>query len=410
MLLRSEVRVLALMLLAPLSALAADPPPAHPLSRAVREGSVSLDLRYRFESVEQEDFDERARASLLRSRVQLESARVGGVSAFLEVDNVSAIGVDDYNSTENGKVEFPTIADPEGTNVNQAWLEFAARNLNATLGRQRILLDNMRIIGSKPWRNNEQTYDGLRLRWQAMPALAFDGSYVNQVNRIFGPDDGANPARWHGDNFFLHATYGLAQDQELVAFAYLLDVDAQSGYTAGQTVNNSSDSFGLEYRGEFSEVKLRAAVVTQTDAAASELDYRAPYYVVEVTAPLAGVRFTASHEVLGSDNDSGFDTPLANGHRHNGWADMFLSTPGDGLRDTSLSVEGKVGALGLTARYHDFRAEASSVDFGSELDLQAHWEVSERLTATLKAAVFDSKSADRYADTTKAWVILRFRL
>ena len=75
-----------------------------------------------------------------------------------------------------------------------------------------------------------------------------------------------------------------------------------------------------------------------------------------------------------------------------------------------VSVEGRLGAVDLTARYHDFRAEASSVDFGREVDLQARWQVNSRLTATLKAAVFDSESADRYADTTKAWFILRFRL
>ena len=61
-------------------------------------------------------------------------------------------------------------------------------------------------------------------------------------------------------------------------------------------------------------------------------------------------------------------------------------------------------------RYHDFRAESSSITFGRELDFQAQWTVSKRLTATLKAAFFDSKTADRYPDTTKAWVMLQYRL
>ena len=131
---------------------------------------------------------------------------------------------------------------------------------------------------------------------------------------------------------------------------------------------------------------------------------------MELAAPFAGLDVKASYEVLGADNGVGFSTPLANGHKHNGWADKFLSTPGDGLRDAWVSVEGRFGNVDLTARFHDFRADASGTDFGNEVDLQARWQLNKRLTATLKAAVFDSRDSSRYADTTKAWFILRFRL
>lgn len=375
----------------------------------VTQGSAELDFRYRYEWVDQDGFDDRAKASLLRSRLTLESGPLGPISASFEIDNVSNVGPDDYNSTENGQVDFPTVADPQGTDINQVFLKLATPRLEGGLGRQRIVLGDMRFIGSKPWRNNEQTYDGGRLQWKATSGLSFDASYVARVNRIFGPDDGFNPADWRGDSVFLRSDFRLAEKHQLGAFLYALDVDTQAGFSAAQTVNNSSKSTGLEYHGEFSGVKLRTAVAVQRDAGRSELSYRADYYVVELHAPYAGLEFKAAYEVLGADNGVGFATPLANGHRYQGWADRFLATPADGLKDAWVSVNGKIGAVALTGRYHDFRAEASSETFGQELDLQAQWSVNGYLTATLKTAVFDSKAPSRYPDTTKAWLIMQLR-
>ncbi|MEM6775128.1 MAG: alginate export family protein [Pseudomonadota bacterium] len=375
----------------------------------IAQGSAELDFRYRYEWVDQDGFNSRAKASLLRSRLTLESGPIGPFAARFEIDNVANVGPADYNSTENGKVDFPTVADPQGTDINQAFLKLATPRLEAGLGRQRIVLGDRRFIGSKPWRNNEQTYDGGRLLWKASTGLSFDASYVARVNRIFGPDDGFNPADWRGDSVLLRSDYRFSDRQQLAAFLYALDVDAQAGFSAAQTVNNSSHSVGLEYHGEFSGVKLRSALAIQRDAGESELSYRADYYVVELHAPYAGLEFKAAYEVLGADNGVGFATPLANGHRYQGWADRFLATPADGLKDAWVSVNGRIGAVALTGRYHDFRAESSSETFGRELDLQAQWSVNDYLTATLKTAVFASKAPGRYPDTTKAWLIMQLR-
>ncbi|MEM8491315.1 MAG: alginate export family protein [Pseudomonadota bacterium] len=384
--------------------------PGSLLDQAIAAGSANLDLRYRYESVEQEGFDATARASLLRSRLTLSTANIRGFSATLEVDNVSSVGAEDYNSTENGKRSFPTIADPEGTNFNQGYIRYSQDELRITGGRQRILLGDMRFIGSKPWRQNEQTYDGIRLQWTGASKLSVDASYVNRVNRIFGPDDGANPADWRGDSYFLRAGYPLGDDHSVSAFAYSVDVGGQDGFGAGKTVNNSSDSLGIEYKGKYTGIDLRLAWATQTDGGASELDYRSGYYFIELGGSVNRVGLRAGHEVLGGDNGVGFATPLANGHKYNGWADKFLATPGDGLEDTWVSLSGPLGPVALTARYHDFRAEDSSAEFGSEVDLQAQWKVSEAFTATLKAGLFNSDSPDRFDDTDKLFLILQLKL
>ncbi|MEM1111872.1 MAG: alginate export family protein [Pseudomonadota bacterium] len=378
---------------------------------AIKQGSIKLDLRHRLERVEQDGFDENARASLLRSRLSLESGSLHGFSGFVEIDDVTSIGADEYNSTENGNIDYPTIADPEGTDLNQALLAFAHEGFDARGGRQRITLNNRRFVGSKPWRNNEQTYDGLRVRWSPNEVFTLDASYVNRVNRIYGPDDdGSNPADWKGDSVFVLVQYTLVEGHTLSGFGIGLDVENQSGFTDGQTINNSSDTLGVEYRGGMGELSLQASYARQSDAGSSELDYDADYYVIEIGARALGLSFKAAQEVLGADNGVGFATPLANGHGFQGWADKFLGTPGDGIEDTWLSIGGAVGPVQMLARYHDFRAEASSVKYGTEVDLQADWKATERFSTTLKAGLFATDDPQRYDDTDKVWLILQYKL
>lgn len=360
--------------------------------------------------MDEESFDDPARASLLRSRGFIQTPVYRGFSARFEVDDVHSIGADDYNSTENGQSQFPVVADPEGAAVNEAWLRFASGDTNAKLGRQRIRLGTQRFIGTKPWRNNEQTYDGLRLVGSPLEGLTLDASYVYNISRIFGPDDGSNPADWRGDSVFLHSDYRLDKRHAVSAFAYRLDVDRDSAYAAAKTVNNSSDTFGLEYRGSFDRLKARASWALQSDGGESELSYTADYYLVELTAALDRFTLKGAFEVLGGDTEAGFATPLAAAHGVQGWADKFLSTPADGVEDLWVSIEHKVGPVRLIAAYHDFRAEASSEAYGTEIDLLANWQVSRSLRFEAKFAAFDSESKERFDDTTKAWLTVQFML
>jgi hypothetical protein len=199
------------------------------LADAVRNGKASVDFRYRYEYVDQDGFDDEAEASLMRSRVTLESAPVHGFTGLIEGDNITNIGVNDYNSTENGQTQYPVIADPEGTEVNQIWLKYSGEGFTGTGGRQRINHARQRFVGGVAWRQNEQTYDGGRIQWAPVGKLSLDFSYVYNVNRIFGPDDGANPADLEGDNFFALADYQLLENHKLSAYGYFLDFDEQGG-------------------------------------------------------------------------------------------------------------------------------------------------------------------------------------
>jgi predicted porin len=270
---------------------------------------------------------------------------------------------------------------------------------------------SQRFIGGVAWRQNEQTYDGFRADWKGGPGLSADLSYVYNVNRIFGPDAGpVQPKQLEGDNYFARLGWQIAESHSLTAFSYILDIDEEEDYPAGRSVDNSSDTYGLEYAGAIGPVDVKAAYATQSDGGDSNLSYDAGYYMAEVAATFFGIKGTAGYEVLEGDDGVGFKTPYATLHKFQGWADKFLVTPGDGIEDAYVGLAGALGPVKLAAIYHDFQANDSSADFGTELDLVATYPVTKNLTVQLKYAAFESDDEDRYTDTDKAWVTVQLKI
>ena len=68
---------------------------------ALTGGKPSLDVRYRYESVDQNNALKNADASTLRLRFGYETGEYKGFGVMLEGEHLSAIGDDDYNSTTN---------------------------------------------------------------------------------------------------------------------------------------------------------------------------------------------------------------------------------------------------------------------------------------------------------------------
>ena len=162
--------------------------------------------------------------------------------------------------------------------------------------------------------------------------------------------------------------------------------------------------------GKIGPVGLQAAYATQSDAGDSNLDYDADYYKLEGDISFAGLKANLGYEVLGADNGVGFKTPLATLHKFQGWADKFLTTPGDGIEDAYVTVAGKLGPVKLAATYHDFQAESSSTDFGTELDIIATWAINKQFSVQGKYAAFDTDDSSRYQDTDKVWLTLQLKL
>ena len=191
-----------------------------------RGGDIGLDLRYRFENVEQDDKPSTAEANTLRLRLRLESGVVGGFSALVELDHIEALGDPRYDDTRNGLMNYPVIADPQGTDFNQYWLQWrGARETGLRAGRQRIAFGNERFVGAVGWRQNEQTFDALRLDTKAIPGAVANYAYVDRVQRVFGPDSGVPPATLSSDSHLFDVRSTSLPVGTLVFHAELLDFE-----------------------------------------------------------------------------------------------------------------------------------------------------------------------------------------
>lgn len=354
------VTAAAAMLLTPLTS-ASDS-----IADAIKAGEAHLDFRLRYEDVDQENpANKGGEALTLKTRLNYKTGAFNGLTSFIEVDNVSAFDKNSYNSTINGQGTKSVIADPTGTEVNQAWLQYSNWDTTFKYGRQRINLDGQRFVGGVGFRQNEQTYDAFSVTNKSLESTEFFYARVNNVNRIFGEQHSGSDHS--SDSDLLHVKFTGLENIVVSAYAYLLDSEDVARF--------STDTYGIRLAG-----KVPADAMTfgytleyarQEDADNNTLKYDADYMLAEASLAIRGVNVTLGYEVLGSDDGAAaFITPLATLHKFQGWTDQFLKTPAEGIADVYFSVGGKLAGVKLLAVYHEFTADEKNVlnddDLGSE--------------------------------------------
>jgi len=375
---------------------------------AITGGTPSVNARLRYEHAESDAADD-ADALTLRTRLGYSTAPFHGLRGFIEFENVTSIGDDDrYNQagTNPGGSNRTVIADVEGTEVNQAYLEMICPATDITVigGRQRIILGNARFIGNVGWRQNEQTYDGVLAKSGNYGGLELLYGYVSGVNRIFGQENGTEPsgaapnaATYDADSHLVNVSYSPCKGFASTAYAYLLDLGDGAVGAA-----NSSDTYGINCVVSYDNedglggaAELEYARQSDNSATTATADYSANYIKADVSGKMGIVGAGVGYELLGSDNGAAFRTPLATGHKFNGWADVFLTAPADGLQDlyAYASVKCPKG-IGPTVKvvYHSFESDAGSIDYGNELDVVAVQKLGERFTLIAKYANYSADS------------------
>jgi hypothetical protein len=369
-----------------------------------------LDTRLRFEDVEQDGMAQTAEAITLRARLGFESGKVAGTALLAEGEFIRPIG-EDYNSTINGNTAFPVVADPRSSELNRLQLTNTSLPLTTvTLGRQRIVLDDQRFVGDVGWRQNEQTFDAIRIVNKGVQRLTLDVTYLDQVNRVFGRE--SPQGRYHGDSVLANASYDAAAGK-LTAFAYRIDIEPLAGVP--NAVRDASQTLGMRFAGSRplgqTKVSYVASYANQQETAQNPLSFDLDYGLGEVSAAYGSYSLGAGVEILEGNGAKGFTTPLATLHKFQGWADKFLVTPADGIDDRYLTAGfarkhwAALDMLSIVASYHRYAAERGSLRYGSEADVQAQakWR---RVTGTLKFAGY---RADRLlTDTTKWWLQLEY--
>lgn len=370
----------------------------------IEDGDAGLDLRYRLELVDQDGFSKNATASTLLTKLWFKTGEVSGFSAYVEGTNTLVIGKETYNNTVNGNITRPVVADPDTTELNQAYIQYKNDFVTLRGGRQGINLGNQRFVGTVGFRQNDQTYDSVAMIATPAEGLTAVYGYVWNVNRIFGEDHPLGDLDTNTHVFNL--SYDGLDFGKLTAYGYLIDLDDAAVYGL------SSATYGVRLDGkravsEAVKVGYELEYAKQTDYEDNPADYSADYWHLSANATSAGFTGAVGYEVLGSDNGVSFKTPLATLHKFNGWADKFLGTPAGGLRDFYASAAYKLpgdtglGGTLLKVVYHDFQSDVGDTSYGSEIDFLISKKINKQFTASVKAAFYN---ADQFAtDTNKIW-------
>ncbi|MEM7576300.1 MAG: alginate export family protein [Planctomycetota bacterium] len=357
---------------------------------ALASGTVKGNIRFRSEFADVRGFED-SWANTVRTRLGYETQEWQGFKAYVELEDIRAMDDDRYNAAGlNGQPSRSVIADPEDTELNQLWASYSVPvdgvKLTLKPGRQVIAFDDQRFVGHVGWRQDNQTFDAASVMTDlGLDGLAVQYSYLWQINRIFGEF-----RDWDSDSHLLNVSYDVNGLGKLTGFAYLLDF-------SGDSPANSSQTYGVRLAGkkqidETFTLPYQASVAFQEDYADNPVDYDAIYYMVDAGLAVKDIgTFGAGYEVLGSDDGNfAFRTPLATGHKFNGFADVFLVTPNDGLEDVYVYFAPANLPWGLKGKvaYHWFSGNEDIASYGQEIDAVLTKKINDNLSVGAKYAYF----------------------
>ena len=379
----------------------------------VKDGRFFGEVRYRYENVEQDGISNNANVSTIRTNVGFKTGEYKNFQALIEGQLVNNIGPNEYNSTTNGKTTYPVVADPNVAEINELWVTYSGiKDTIFKVGRQKVNLDNQRFIGTVNWRQNDQTYDAAAIINSSIPDLNLMYAYVSNINRINGGDHalGDLDTKTH----LVHANYKVANWLDLTGYGYWLNIKLAPTL--------SSKTFGVRATGSVPlnddwSVFYEAEMAKQSDNGNNTNNYDENYYHISPEIKGKGFTFQVGYEELGGNGTTSFQTPLATGHKFNGWADKFLTIPNQGLQDAYVSGSYKANGTNsmldgtkFTAVYHKFDGDSSG-DFGSEIDLAVGRKFTlpdagqpfKDIDILLKFADYNADDT-AYTDTQKIWV------
>ena len=378
-----------------------------------KNGAVKIDLNTRWENVDQDRGPQKtANAVTSRLRAGLLSPVFHGLQGYAEYEGNLAM-VDNYNSTRNSNTSYSTIADPEKSELNQLWISYAG--IPDTVikgGRQRIKFDDDRFIGNVGWRQMETTFDSVLVTHnnQQLFGLTVNAGYIGNVQTFTATNE-------HIEAPILNVNYKIGDYGNMVGYGYWLDYTERENYekssqTYGLRMTNFqklgdsykvSDNYGLVYTAEWGHQENYGHGPTKY--ATDRLNLMGGLTAYDFT-------FQAAMEQLdGKGLNRTFDTPLGTNHAFQGWADLFLVTPKNGIRDVFGIVSTTLdhGNVVLSGTYHNFTDDTGQIRYGDEWDFSALMKFGKHYSLLAKYAYY---SADNYnqpdtftnTDTQKIWV------
>lgn len=384
----------------------------------------TIDLRLRYEFVDQDGAAENANAVTLSGRLGVVAETEVGLTALVEFEGVTDFGSEQFNSTTNGQTDFPLVLDPAGLELNRALVSYTGLpDTEVIFGRQYLKLNNERFLGISAFRQNHQTYDAITVVNNSIEPLTLSYSYIEGVQTIFGNEGGEPPfpGELESDSHVARAALTLAEGQEIAVYGFWLDLDEDPANTTRTLGARATFRVPLD---EYAHLPIEAEYARQSDFRNNPdsfgLDYVRVSGGVAAATDLFGGFIKLGYEMLGSDGERGVFTPLGDNHPFQGTADVFaLGTPAAGLEDIFVELgatfpdlpfgEQVVAAIAV----HDFETEEGDIDIGREIDAVIDYHLTENVVAQAKAAFFDGTDTPIdgiiFPDTTRVFTSIQFR-
>ncbi|WP_293676825.1 alginate export family protein [uncultured Phenylobacterium sp.] len=403
------------------------------ISDAIMGGKLLLEVRGRYESVDQKRtavLTRNGESFTIRTRLGWETGDWNGFKGLVEFEDVRQAGPEHFQVQVPGattpplngaaKARYPIINDPDVTELNRlqlSWTPNAA--FQGVVGRQRIVLDDQRFIGNVGWRQDEQTFDALRLDL-AHGRFKLFYAYVHHVNRVLGEQ-----RDWDSDSHLAQLTWSPAEQLRVQPFVYALDF---SNAAANSSLTKGVKASGKTWLGLF-QVAYSATWANQRDYNGNTPGYSLDYWGGDVAGTFDIWTARIAFESLEGNGVRGFTTPLATTHAFQGWSDAFVQPAGgnkgfvDGIEDLNFTLNVRprfrwayLFNIDVLVRYHDFNNQRTGAGLGREWNAQVQAALNPKLSAAIKYADFERNtrvpagSAAPPPSRTKVWFTLEYKL
>lgn len=383
-------------------------------AKFIKGGKPIFNIRYLHESVNQKGIANQANANTVRTRIGYETAKFHDVSALVEFENVKRIGAEDYNNTINNRTKYPTVSDPNDTNLNRLHVDYSGiKKTDVRFGRQTIVLNNQRFIGGIAWRQNDQTMDAISVKTKLIKNSEIFYAHANRVNRVFGTK--SKVGTWNDNNIDLvNASYSFTPSLKAIGYSYLLDIPdnpALSSATYGSKLDAKH-----KFNDQFSSA-LNFEYAYQRGYASNPKDSVFNYFMAEPSLTYGQWTVRGQYESIGGNGTTAMQFALGTNHAFNGWVDKFLTTPENGLIDSNIGLEyvfksevNWINGAKTIVRYHKFRAENTNriMDYGSETDFLFEKSFKNNFVIGVKAGKYKAKGL--YTNTIKVMPYVSFKL
>lgn len=288
------------------------------------------------------------------------------------------------------------LGDTPNVNIHEAWAELkVTEKVDVKLGRQELIYDDHRLLGSVNWTQQARSHDALVLKYHHSETnlkIDIGGAYNQESENLLGNTYALNNYKVLS-YLWLHKEFGPVNTSV---------IGVTDGFDQGSGSTNFRYTYGTHLIYKKNNFNLSGSLYLQNGDDASRRNISAHMYAAKAGYTINSLHLAAGIDYLsgGGTNDNNpqrnaFSTLYATNHKFYGNMDYFLSVPSDtrfgGLQDIYLQATYDLtNQSSLSMTYHNFALTESIADplvtvqsldkaLGSELDFNISHNVSSEI-------------------------------